>query len=79
MFLLAPGRSAFDRMCKLDGTFLQFQQTIFAEASCRLEMCNLFLKEKAKLDIEIKRFLCYTSPFLKHYDAIRMLEWLVFK
>ncbi|VDP18209.1 unnamed protein product [Echinostoma caproni] len=71
--------AAFERMCKLDEIFIGFRQTIFAETSCHLEICNLFVDEKFKLDNEIRRFLCYTSPFLKHYDAIRMLEWLVHK
>ncbi|OON18302.1 hypothetical protein X801_05846, partial [Opisthorchis viverrini] len=42
-------------------------------------MCNLFPNEKAQLDSQVARFLCYVSPYLKHFDALQSMEWLVHK
>ncbi|TGZ74250.1 hypothetical protein CRM22_001038 [Opisthorchis felineus] len=70
---------AFETLSKRDGVFVQFRKTLFAETSCHLEMCNLFPNEKAQLDSQVACFLCYVSPYLKHFDALQSMEWLVHK
>lgn len=63
----------------MENAFTSFASTLFSVTSCQLEMCNLLRQEKAKLDNEISKFLCYISSFLKHFVAVQALEWLVFK
>ncbi|VDO84945.1 unnamed protein product [Schistosoma margrebowiei] len=70
---------SFEKLCEMENAFTSFASTLFSVTSCQLEMCNLLLQEKAKLDNEISKFLCYISSFLKHFVAVQALEWLVFK
>ncbi|KAF6778848.1 hypothetical protein AHF37_02828 [Paragonimus kellicotti] len=70
---------AFEQLTKRDDVFQPFRQTIFAETSCRLEMCNLLPDDKKQLDCQISKFLCFASPYLRHYDTVQAIEWLVFK
>ncbi|KAF7262515.1 hypothetical protein EG68_00185 [Paragonimus skrjabini miyazakii] len=70
---------AFEQLAKRDDVFQPFRQTIFAETSCRLEMCNLLPNEKEQLDCQISKFLCFASPCLRHYDTVQAMEWLVYK
>ncbi|CAI2728798.1 unnamed protein product [Schistosoma spindalis] len=70
---------SFEKLCEMDNAFTSFASTLFSVTSCQLEMCNLLRQEKAKLDNEISKFLCYISSFLKHFVAVQALEWLVFK
>lgn len=73
------GLTSFKKLCERSSIFIPFTSTLFAQTTCRLEMCNLLAAEKKKLDGEIFKFLCYISPYVKHIDAIVALEWLVYK
>ncbi|CAL8069672.1 unnamed protein product [Calicophoron daubneyi] len=70
---------SFEKLVELDTLFSQFRSTLFSETSCRLEMCNLMAAEKRQLDVQIGRFLCFVSPYLRHFVALSSLEWLVHK
>ncbi|CAH8482798.1 unnamed protein product [Dicrocoelium dendriticum] len=70
---------AFETLVQRDNVFAAFAQTLFAETSCSLEMCNLFDAEKKQLDDVISRFLFFISPFLRFSEVLHAVEWLVHK
>ncbi|KAF8567532.1 hypothetical protein P879_05822 [Paragonimus westermani] len=79
LFCYQQSLKAFEQLAKRDDVFQPFRQTLFAETSCRLEMCNLLPDEKEQFDCQISKFLCFASPYLRHYDTVQAMEWLVYK
>ncbi|CDK26324.1 unnamed protein product [Kuraishia capsulata CBS 1993] len=68
---------AFEELCSLDNRITGFKDSIFSEASVRIDRLVQTKEQNEDLDNTIEAFLSLVSPFFNLSIAIRAIEWLV--
>lgn len=64
---------------KIDASICEDDADLFDETALNMERSLLSKEENEKLDAKIDRLLAQISPYLQHFAAQQVLEWLLFK
>jgi U3 small nucleolar RNA-associated protein 10 len=67
----------FEELCRLDGRFTQFSNTLFSEQSQEEDRTQLTKAENEELDKRIDAFLRLAGGRLRLMPAIKAVEWLL--
>jgi U3 small nucleolar RNA-associated protein 10 len=67
----------FEELCRLDGRFSQFANTLFSEQSMEEDRTQLTKAENEELDKRIDAFLRLAGGRLRLMPAIKAVEWLL--
>ncbi|KAK8083591.1 snoRNA-binding rRNA-processing protein UTP10 [Apiospora saccharicola] len=70
-------RQEYDELCRIDGRFLAYSNTLFSEQSRDEDRTQMTTEENAELDSKIDSFLRLVGGRLRISPAIYAVEWLV--
>ncbi|VDM39690.1 unnamed protein product [Toxocara canis] len=77
---LKIGQSGLSQLRKIDSAIGDSDTaSLFDEAALSIERSLLSRAENEELDANIERLLAQISPYLQHFAAQQVLEWLIFK
>uniref|UniRef100_A0A0M3HYB9 HEAT repeat-containing protein 1 n=1 Tax=Ascaris lumbricoides TaxID=6252 RepID=A0A0M3HYB9_ASCLU len=76
---LKIGQSGLAQLRKIDASICKDDADLFDETALNMERSLLSKEENEKLDAKIDRLLAQISPYLQHFAAQQVLEWLLFK
>ncbi|VDN03335.1 unnamed protein product [Thelazia callipaeda] len=73
------GCAGLEELRKIDPKIAIEEQDLFDEAAANVQRILLTKKENVLLDQKIERVIYQLSPYLHHFAAKQVLEWLIFR
>ncbi|KYN05530.1 HEAT repeat-containing protein 1 [Cyphomyrmex costatus] len=77
--VLNIGQSGLEELQKLSSVFDEFQATLFAQSSVNFERAVQNATLNKQLDMEVAKFLLFSTPYFLLNACHKALEWLVFR
>uniref|UniRef100_A0A915BM34 HEAT repeat-containing protein 1 n=1 Tax=Parascaris univalens TaxID=6257 RepID=A0A915BM34_PARUN len=76
---LKIGQSGLAQLRRIDSSICVDEADLFDESALNVERSLLLKEENEKLNEKIDRLLAQISPYVQHFAAQQILEWLLFK